>query len=256
MRSPWYDEQCKLMLPEQIAQELDISYEHSIAGRAFPEFDAARHGCAQLDSEPGGVFVMSIDPGVTTAAAVCLQFVEVGGTLECRVMEAWKGHNATAQTYADLHGCWRAGYGKMRVTGDPSGFSRDLTHGRSLFQELNERYEIHVVAPEHLKNVPDRIRLVRDMMAERDVGQNRRGRFAYRADLEDLAWDLEEARWPTGADGRVTKETDLEHNEAEHTADALSYGIAHYCRRSTALPPVGNRTGYRPRTAGILNMRF
>jgi hypothetical protein len=56
----------------------------------------------------------------------------------------------------------------------------------------------------------DRRRLVRDFMAERDLGENRTGRFACRADLEDSAQDLEEAKWPTDREGRVTRETDLD----------------------------------------------
>jgi hypothetical protein len=49
-RSPWYDAQCQRRTPEEVAQELDISYERSTAGRAFPEFDATRHGRSQLAS--------------------------------------------------------------------------------------------------------------------------------------------------------------------------------------------------------------
>ena len=252
-RSPWYDEQCKRMPPELVAQELDISYERSLNGRAFPEFDAARHGVPELEVEADGVFVMSIDPGVTTAAAVLLQFVDLPGLRECRVMEAWKGHDATAQTYAELHGAWQARYQRLRVTGDPSGFNRDLTQGRSVFQEMSERYGIAVSAPLALRNVGDRVRLVRDMMAGREIGQNRQGAFAYRLALEGLARDLEEATWPTDAEGRVTRETDLEHNEAEHTADALSYGVAFHCLKSpVCLPSLGPHL-HRPLTAGLRN---
>ena len=255
-RSPWYEEQCRRMTPEAIAQELDISYERSTAGRAFPEFDAAKHSLLELATEPGGVFVASIDPGVTTAAVVLLQFVDLPGERECRVMEAWKGHDATAQTYADLLRAWTQRYGKLQVTGDPSGFNRDLTYGRSVFGELKERYDLAVVAPPSLGQVGDRIRLTRDVMAERDIGNGRTGRFAYRAELEDFARDLEEAKWPTDRDGQVTRETDLEHNEAEHTADALSYGIAYYCyRRHVCLPPE-RPIRYRPLTAGLLTKEF
>lgn len=42
-RSPWYDEVGKDMTPEQVASELDISYEHSRSGRVFFTFDATRH---------------------------------------------------------------------------------------------------------------------------------------------------------------------------------------------------------------------
>jgi hypothetical protein len=255
-RSPWYDEQCRRMTPEAIAQELDISYERSTSGRAFPEFDAARHGLTPLGVEPGGQFVASIDPGVTTAAVVLMQFVDVPGVRECRVMEAWKGHDATAQTYAQLIESWTSIYGAMRVTGDPSGFSRGLAYGKSVFGEMSDRYSIRVVAPPELKKVSDRIRLVRDLMAERDLGQARAGRFAYRGELEAFARDLEEAKWPTDREGRVTSETDLEHNEAEHTADALSYGVFFYYGRMTfALPPVSHPS-WRPLTAGLRNKVF
>ncbi len=255
-RSPWYDEQCKRLRPEQVAQELDISYERSISGRAFPEFDEDRHATTELEVEPGGVFVASIDPGVTTAAAVLLQFVDTPGVRECRVMDVWKGHDATASTYAGLIGDWKGRFGKMEVTGDPSGFNRDLAYGRSVFGELRERYDVTVVPPPRTSDVPDRVRLVRDFMAERDIGQERKGRFAYHAALEEFARDLEEAKWPTDRDGRVTRETDLEHNEAEHTADALAYGVAYFCHRSIAVPSRPSRALHRPLTAGLINMEF
>jgi len=258
-RSPWYDAQCRRMTPEAVAQELDISYERSLPGRAFPEFDASQHACVELALEPGGVLVASIDPGVTTAACVLLQFVDIPGVRECRVMEAWKGHDATAKTYAEILQGWETRYGKLQVTGDPSGFARGLVEGRSVFGELINRYAIQVSAPPELRNVPDRIRLVRDLMAGRAVDQSRVGRFAYRTSLEDFARDLEEAKWPTDAEGRVTRETDLAHNEAEHTADALSYGVAfHYYQRPVSLPPISNpeSVGCLPYTAGMLDMEF
>jgi hypothetical protein len=256
-RSAWYEEQCQRMTPEAIAQELDISYERSVFGRAFPEFDAAKHGASDLRIEPGGVFVASIDPGVTTAAAVLLQFVDVQGIRECRVMDAWQGHDATAATYAELIERWQAQFGKLQVTGDPSGFNRGLTYGQSVFGELGTRYSIQVVAPPPGQTVGDRVRLVRDLMANRELGGGRCGRFAYRAELEDFARDIEEAKWPTDREGAVIRETDLAHNEAEHTADALCYGVAYYCgRSSTVLPRICPPSGYRPYTAGWRNWEF
>jgi hypothetical protein len=52
-RSPWYDAQCELLPPETVAQELDISYEASLSGRAFPEFDVTRHAFPYLDVRRG-----------------------------------------------------------------------------------------------------------------------------------------------------------------------------------------------------------
>jgi len=228
-RSAWYEEQCKRLTPELVAQELDISYERSTLGRAFPEFDATQQAVPDLRAEPGGVFVVSIDPGVTTAAAVLLQFVDAPGVRECRVMDAWKGHDATTATYAELIRRWEERFGKLQVTGDPSGFSRNLTYGESVFGELGKRSNIHVIAPPRSQTVGDRVRLVRDFMAERELGGGRSGRFAYQADLEEFARDLEEAKWPTNREGRVTSESDLASNEAEHTADALCYGVSYSC---------------------------
>ncbi len=83
---------------------------------------------------PGGVFVVSIDPGVTTAAVVLLQFVDLPGVRECRVMESWKGRDATAQTYARVISPWQGQYGKLLITGDPSGQNRDLVRAQSGLQ--------------------------------------------------------------------------------------------------------------------------
>jgi hypothetical protein len=42
-RSPWYDRECRDMTPEQVATDLDISYEQSVRGRVFDFFDQMRH---------------------------------------------------------------------------------------------------------------------------------------------------------------------------------------------------------------------
>lgn len=119
------------------------------------------------------------------------------------------------------------------MTGDPSGFNRDLVYGHSVFGELHSRYKIQVLQPPKDQTVNDRVRSVRDLMAERELGNDKRGRFAYPAGLEEFARDIEKAKWPTDRDGRVTRETDLDHNEAEHTADALYYGVSYYFARGT-----------------------
>jgi hypothetical protein len=146
-------------------------------------------------------------------------------------------------------------FGKLQVTGDPSGFSRNLAYGDSVFGVLRSRYNIHVVAPPE-QGVADRVRLVRDFMAGRELGQKRVGRFAYLADLDEFAQDLEEAKWPTDRDGRVTRETDLDHNTAEHTADALCYGVSYYHHRSQTYSVRPAVSHHRPLTAGLRDMQF
>ena len=80
-------------------------------------------------------------------------------------------------------------------------------------------------------------------------------RFAYRADLEQFAHALEEAKWLSDREGRVIQETDLDHDQPEHTADALSYGIAYYCFRGpVSLRSVSTRGRHRPYTVGLLHM--
>lgn len=258
MRSPWYDEQCKRMPPELIAQELDISYERSVHGRAFPEFDAEIHGVRDLMGEPAGVWVASIDPGATTAAMVLLQFVELPRRIECRVIDCWEAHDATAHTYADMLTTWKAEYGisRLYVCGDPSGYNRDLTDGRSVFGEL-QKHGWRVEAPFFLSKVGDRVRLTRDFMGGRETPKGVSLAFAYRADLEMFADRVVVAKWPTNSDGVVTTETDLAHNEAEHIADALTYGVAWYMGREKAQVFQAPRTSRtRPYTAGLLNTDF
>jgi hypothetical protein len=43
MRSPWYDRESQDLTPEQIASELDISYEKSRRGRVYTRFDQTRN---------------------------------------------------------------------------------------------------------------------------------------------------------------------------------------------------------------------
>jgi hypothetical protein len=134
---------------------------------------------------------------------VLLQMVELEGVTECRVMEAWEGADATTEVYAQLVDTWRRrwGFDRYRFTGDPSMQNRELTDGRSVAGELARRYHIHSLAPHWLKDVPDRVRLMRDFMAGRKLNSGKMGRFAYRGELELLADRLSGAAWPTNAEG-------------------------------------------------------
>lgn len=40
----WYEKEKKRRTPEEVAQELDISYDASVTGRVYPEFDHVEHG--------------------------------------------------------------------------------------------------------------------------------------------------------------------------------------------------------------------
>lgn len=256
-RSPWYDAQCKLNPPYIIAQELDISYEASVPGRAFPTFDATRHGRDVLEVEPGAVWLATIDPGVTMAAMTLQQWVNLPGAVELRIMAHWEGENARSDTYVDVVKGWEREFGikKLDVTGDPSGYNRDLSNATSVFDEMKRR-GVRVQTEQMQKNVEDRVRMTNDLLAGGQLPDGRVGSFAFQSDLHTFAERMEGAKWPTNQDGVVTRETDLEHNEHEHTADSMTYGVAWHLahRRHDVLP---DRAGSSElRLAGLKGKTF
>lgn len=237
-RSPWYDHQCETMPPEDVAQEIDIDYERSVYGQAFPEFSAERHGREELEPETFGEWFISIDPGVGVAAMGLWQFVEFEDAIEARLLEVWEGRSATVDTYQEVAEAWSMIYTvpleRIQWIGDPAGYNRDVTDGKSVWGEMLARHSIRVNAPFWLKNVKDRVRKTRDFLAERPVDGPRVGRFYYRKEIGVFAERMEAAKWPTNSDGIVLRDTDLEHNQAEHVADMITYGLMYYISRQNA----------------------
>jgi hypothetical protein len=68
LTSPWYDQAIIELTDEQVAQELDISYERSLEARVYPEFQADLHTIDYVPYAPDVNVELSWDFGVDTTA--------------------------------------------------------------------------------------------------------------------------------------------------------------------------------------------
>lgn len=263
LRSPWYDAESRKMPPETRAQELDVSYEGSVTGKAFPEFSIATHGYLDMAVDPHGLWIATIDPGVSRAAMTLQNWSATPERVTLRVPAWWEGSDATLRTYSEILREWKEEYsiGRLIVVGDPSGHSRSLNDAVSLWDEMRRTYKIKVEGHQFMKDVKNRVRMFRDLLSGGELPDGKEGEFGYSVELEDFAERLVNAKWPTDSDGRVTRDTDLEHNDSEHVADSLTYGVIYYFRKNIISggeqrSDSTTSAGAMPFTGGLTSKRF
>jgi hypothetical protein len=158
-RSPWYDRASADYPPEDVASELDISYEKSLRGRVWDTFNSAIHtidhtqlvgpdgkvvgerlATEDLDSyryryllaalDPALVTFVTMDPGVNDPAAILLGQVVDWNEPRVRWLDEYE---ATDQGWPHYHAVilfWQSvwddvgGIQAFRYTGDPAGHQR------------------------------------------------------------------------------------------------------------------------------------
>lgn len=258
MTSPWYEEECLNMTDEDIARELDISYEASVKGRAFPEFSVEAHVKPGIQYGGGRLFA-GIDFGVGVTAINIHEYRSLpDGTAEIVTVAAMELEAATADVIVGQLKGWKERDNRMRIFGDPAGSARAQTTGTSIVSEMG-RLGMQVENPQRLKDVARRVRTCRLLLGGKEI----RGRTAIYVcgeaspGLKWFAECLEQAKWPTDREGVVLDNpTDLEDNEYTHHADAFGYAVEGYfgveeIRQSGLL-----KTLHRPLTAGLRKMTF
>jgi hypothetical protein len=268
LTSPWYEAECAGMPAEDIARELDISYEASVKGRALPEFSVEVHVKEGVEYGGGRLF-SSWDFGIR-ASAVSIHEArpEPNGALEIATLAAFEFQNATADILAEA---FRGEIERItgsrdtpcRNFGDPAGHARTQTTGTSFLDEMS-KLGVGIEAPMRLRDVQHRIRTTRLMLAGKEIN-GRLVRYVCVADdgegSRGLAWFcecLEQVRWPTDTEGFVKgSPTDLEDSAFTHHADAFTYGIEGLLGMAeTAPPPRQPENATRPLTAGMGSRRF
>ena len=129
----WYLRQCAGLTDEQIAQELDISYEKSQLGRVYPEFDVEAHVAGtELPYDPGLPLKASFDFGVNDPTSVLFYQRRPEGAL-------WfVGEYERRRMTPDMHAVLVRDYltdvlhytqpvENIVCTGDPTGWSATMT---------------------------------------------------------------------------------------------------------------------------------
>jgi len=252
--SPWYDEQCATMTPEDIARELDISYEASVKGRAFPEFNFTVHNASDLTYQ-GGKLIAGWDFGIRATAISLYEILPGAEATEVRCLDAMEFANALPTQLAQAFQAWKIRYYKdIKSWGDPAGKARQQNTGTSPIDEL-AKLGVIIDAPLRLRDCSHRIKTSRQILRGGEIS-GKKYKFVFHSRLNWFAECIEQARWPTDRDGEVRGiPTDLEDNEYTHHADAFSLAMEGSFGGTSPKMPGADRTGdlltrVAPLTAG------
>lgn len=156
----WYEEECSRRTPEEVAQELDISYNKAVTGRVYPEF-CERNYLAKQEYNPLQPLYVSWDFGLKDETAL-IWFQLDKSTGIVRVIDAYqksgKGIDyfvpfVTGQmlsipgfTYDDREIAMIEKHKRWQPAihyGDPTGDSTHQTSKTSVIQQL-KKYGIHI----------------------------------------------------------------------------------------------------------------
>ncbi len=150
----WYQNECARRTPEQIAQELDISYERSVAGRVYPEWDRVPSG--DFPFVPGWPLQVSWDFGLDDATAMVwsqrnptnglyriVDYHESSGRAITGYLPFVTGEITSGLPYGFTEEELRKieshqGWGPAVHYGDPSGSQRNQVTGTSVIGELRK----------------------------------------------------------------------------------------------------------------------
>lgn len=179
----WYDLQKTRRTPEEVAQELDISYQRSVRSRVYPELDDVELG--EFDYDDKLPLFVSWDFG--SADGTALIWVQVTPTGKVRIIDAYYNRNKTIDFYVpfvsgkivsglpyqyeakDLeiiqrHDTW------VEAThfGDPAGNQKHQTNNLSVIEQLR-KFKIHIYTNARVNSLDDRITATKLLMRRMQI---------------------------------------------------------------------------------------
>lgn len=226
----WYARQKASLLPEQIAQEIDISYDRSVRGRLFPELDRAR--CVPSDGAwreiAGSLFrgcelYEGWDFGTGPSPTVCswVFYDRANGALY--LDHAEEHHEHDADWWIELVRRSRAGYARTdgrkieRSFADPAGRNRESDQ-RSWFTRLRAGgIELMPAKPSPY----DAIRQTRALLRAGKLFVSPHARHALEC-LESARWDVDDEKAAGDWDAPRAK---VRKDWASHVTDTLLYVV-------------------------------
>lgn len=231
-RGCWYAAQCEDMSPLQVARELDISYEESVAGKVWYGWGDAFVG--DVPYIPGQTVVRGWDFGVGDQTAIIFAQVvnlhSATGKLrpQIRIFDAYRNSGQGARHYRDV--CQekaKAYTAKVRDVGDPHNLTSRDSDLRSWHTNLSDNthpYRVNV-KPSGCQGTPyeDVIDNARRFMSviECQDGEHR-PRLLVDSKLRALIGCFEGWRYRTDDEGRIVGEKPI-HDEMSHWMDAFKY---------------------------------
>lgn len=218
LTSPWYDAAVIELTDEEVASELDISYEGSLTARVYPEFDAARHVLPEIPFDPRYPVEFSFDYGWSpsfTSVGIWQDrpeaLVKVG---EVEISEATPEDvaNLVRDELANLGMTLVATEPRFTATylaiGDPSGEARSVLSGRSLVEEY--ALQGFSIIPGEM-HVGPTIRAYKRLLQ----GQPKPVRYSA-ATCPRTIRHLEQNRWKTDRSGVVKQPPRISNDEHNH----------------------------------------
>jgi hypothetical protein len=226
--SPWYDDTVVDLTDEDVAQELDISYEGSMTARVYPQFDANVHVIPEIPYDPSLPIEFSFDYGYSPSATAVGIWQD--GPDALRKIGEVEVTEATPERVAELvrAALIDLGLSEMEVRpqftrtmlaiGDPAGEARNLQTGQSVVYEYaqqgftiySERYTVR-----------ETIRALQRVL----MGRPKPVRYSARGCPKTIV-HMENNRWPTDRTGAVKREASEPHNdEHNHMARADAYYV-------------------------------
>jgi hypothetical protein len=157
----WYENEKARRSPEEISQELDISYDRSIKGRVYPEWDNIPRGV--FPYQEGWPLYVSWDFGFNPdpTALIFWQLNPLNGFY--RIIDRYQNNSKTIDFYAPFvtgeipsgtHHDYSqedldriavvAAWGPAIHYGDPAGKQRNPVSGTSPIEELRTKYGVHI----------------------------------------------------------------------------------------------------------------
>lgn len=212
----WYELQKRDMTDEQVAQELDISYERSVKGRVYPEFDSAIHVSKMVKYNPDLPVFISWDFGLRDATSLLAFQIDSFDTTLC----FWELEN-TNKTID-----WYAKELKKQVFwgnitqhyGDPAGKQKNLITGYSVISELT-KYGIYVVTKK--SSIIDKIRAVKRFLT---TDKNGRPRFLVSDKCTNFLDCIVNYKYPEEKDNKELCEVPL-HDWTSHCMNSFEYFV-------------------------------
>lgn len=228
LTSPWYDDAVVDLTDEDVAQELDISYEASTSARVYPQFDPAVHVVDSIEYDPALRVELSFDYGYSPSATAVGIWQDAPDSLrkigEVEVTEATPDQVVALIRAALVDLGLPEVETEPRFTrsllaiGDPSGEARTIATGRSIVDEY-ARQGIHIIARRY--TVRETIRAMQRLL----IGRPKPVRYSARGCPKTIV-HMQENHWPTDRTGAVKREAPAPENDAHnHMPSADRYYV-------------------------------
>lgn len=228
LTSPWYDDAIVDLTDEDVAQELDISYEASTTARVYPQFDPDVHVVDEIEYDPRVPIELSFDYGYSPSATAVGIWQDAPG--ELRKIGEVEVHEATPDRVAELIRDALRDLGvppleteprftrRLLAIGDPAGEARSIATGESIVDEYAKQ-GFEIVSERF--TVRETIRALQRVL----MGRPKPVRYSARGCPATIL-HMAENRWPTDRSGAVKREASEPVNDAHnHMARADAYYV-------------------------------